>query len=243
MKPDMPQDIEMTLKSLKANSFDPRFAQTVHEAREVMLEMIPATARIGVGDSTTLRQIGILEALIRRGNEVINPFTPDLTQGIGQDPVKRDLFLQKCQRTFGTDVFVTGSNALTRDGKIVSIDYAGNRVAGTIYGAPKVILAVGRNKIVRDVDEAIYRIKNVIAPAHAEQKKRDTPCAVTGECSDCNSPGRICSVTMILEKKPAHTALSVILINEDLGLGWDPAWDEKRISKVKSHYYRNYWVF
>ena len=174
---------------------------------------------------------------------MINPFTPELTQGIAEDPTKRGLFIQTCQKTFGTDVFVTSSNALTRDGKIVSVDYAGNRVAGTIFGAPKVLLAVGRNKIVTNVDEAVYRIKHVIAPAHAEQKKRDTPCVVTGQCTDCHSPDRICSVTMILENKPAHTDLSVILINEDLGLGWDPTWDEKQISEIKSHYYQNYWVF
>ncbi|MCK5552225.1 MAG: hypothetical protein KAJ09_03700, partial [Deltaproteobacteria bacterium] len=62
MKPDIPQDVEMTLKSLEANYLDPRFAQTSDEGREVMLQMIPVTARVGVGDSTTLRQIGILEA-------------------------------------------------------------------------------------------------------------------------------------------------------------------------------------
>ena len=64
-----------------------------------------------------------------------------------------------CRNAIGTDVFMTSCNAVTRDGKIVSVDYAGNRVAGTIYGGDKVILAIGRNKIVRNLDEAIYRIK------------------------------------------------------------------------------------
>ena len=132
---------------------------------------------------------------------------------------------------------------MTEDGKIVSIDRVGNRVAATIFGAPKVILIVGRNKIVKDADEAIYRIKNVIAPAHAKRKGRKTPCAVTGKCSDCDSPDRICGVTVILEKKPLSTDLSVILIDEDLGLGWDPAWDERRIDEIRSNYYQNTWVF
>jgi len=239
MIPDISQDIELTLKSLKVNRFDARFAQTVAEAKTMMLEMIPLTSSVGVGDSVTLRQIGILDELVRRGNEVINPFTWGLTQ----NPAKRRLFIQTCRRTFGTDVFITSSNAVTEDGKIVSIDYAGNRVAGTIHGAEKVILPIGRNKIVKDVNEAIYRIKNVIAPAHAKRKECKTPCAVTGKCNDCDSPDRICNVTIVLEKKPAHTDLSIILINEDLGLGWDPAWNEKRISEIESNYYENTWVF
>jgi len=240
---DMPQDIKVTLKSLKANGFDAWFAQTGTDAKKMMLEMIPLTARVGVADSVTLRQIGILEELIQRGTEVINPFKPELTQGMKENPAQHRLFLETLRGTFGTDVFVTGSNAVTEDGKLVSIDGAGNRVAGIIYAAPKVILAIGRNKIVEDVDAAIGRIKNVLAPAHAKQKRYKTPCTVTGKCSDCDSPDRICNITVILEKKSYHTDLSVILIDEDLGLGWSPDWDEKRISEIRANYYENSWPF
>jgi len=62
---------------------------------------------------------------------------------------------------------------------------------------------------------------------------------VTGDCSDCSSPNRICNVTAILEKKPGHADFTVILVDEDLGLGWDPAWEEKRISKIRSSYCKN----
>ena len=243
MIPGISQNIEVTLKSLKANYFDALFAQTAAGAKKMMLEMIPLTASVGLGDSATLRQIGILEELIRRGTEVINPFTHELTQGMADNEAKRKLFRQTQRRTFGTDVFLTSSNALTEDGKIVSIDRAGNRVSGTIFAADKIILPIGRNKIVKNVDAAIYRIKNVIAPAHAKRKGNKTPCAVTGKCNDCDSLDRICNITIILEKKPLHTCLSVILINEDLGLGWDPAWDEKHISEIRSNYYQNTWAF
>lgn len=239
MIPKISQDIEITLKFLKAHYFDARFASTAAEAKTMMLEMIPLTASVGIGDSVTLRQIGILDELFQRGNKVINPFTQELTQ----DVAKRDLFIQTCRKTFGTDVFMAGANAVTEDGKIVSIDYAGNRVAGSIFGGDRVILAIGRNKIVRDVDEAIHRIKNVITPFHAQMKGRNTPCAITRKCNDCDSPARLCSVTIILERKPAATDLIVILIDDDLGLGWDPTWSEKRIGKIKSGYCQNSWAF
>lgn len=243
MTPNISPEIEVTLKSLKANHFDARFARTMADARKMMLEMIPPRATVGVGDSATLRQMGILDELVERGNEVINPFTKELTRGMTENPAVRRRFSERARRTFGSDVFLASSNALTQDGKIVNIDRAGGRVAGMICGAPKVILPVGRNKIVKDLDAAIYRIKNVIAPAHAKRKERQTPCIVTGKCNDCNSPDRLCSVTVILEKKPLNTDLSVILIDEDLGLGWDPAWDEKRISEIMSNYYSNTWAF
>lgn len=240
---EISQDIEVTLRSLKANHFDAQFAQTADEAKKMILEMIPLSASVGVGDSVTLRQIGILEELIRRGTEVINPFTQQLTRNMAQDPAIYGSFLQTIRRTFNTDVFLTSSNAVTQDGKIVSIDFAGNRVAGTTCGAKKVILPIGKNKIVKDLNEAIYRIKNVIAPAHAKGKERKTPCVVTGKCNDCDSPDRICNATIILEKKPFLSDLSVIIINENLGLGWDPTWNEKCISDIRSNYDRNTWVF
>lgn len=243
MMVDTSQDIEATLESLKANHFDARFAQTTAEARKIMLEMIPLKATVGVGDSATLRQIGILEELAKRGTEVINPFTPELTQGMAKNLATHRLFLQTARRALGTSVFLASSNAVTEDGKLVSIDRIGNRVAGVIFGGEKVILPVGRNKIVKDVDEAIHRIKNLIAPVHVKRKQRRAPCAVSGKCSDCDSPDRICNIIVILEKKPLYTDLSVILINEDLGLGWDFAWDEKRINEIRSNYYENTWMF
>jgi L-lactate utilization protein LutB len=235
--------IKKTIDSLKKNRFDAHFAENTQKARDIMLNMIPLSAVVGIADSVTLRQAGTLDELAKRGNKVINPFTPEMTRDIDKNPARHKLFLSTLRSTFGTDVFITGSNAITEDGKIVSIDGAGNRVAGIIYAAPKVILTVGRNKIVKDADAAIYRIKNVIAPVHARQKNYATPCAKTGKCADCNSPQRICSVTMILEKKPYHAEISVIIIDADLGLSWDPGWDEKRIKAIIAGYHDNSWPF
>ncbi len=235
----MARDVEITLESLKANNFDAQLAQTAAEARQMMLEMIPSTATVGIGHSATLVQIGIIEDLTRRGNKVINPFTKQLSKGMSEDPAIKKLFLQMARMTLGTDLFLASSNAVTEDGKIVSIDRAGSRVAGMIFGAGKVILAVGRNKIVKDVDEAIHRIKNIIAPTHARQRGRRTPCAVTGKCNDCDNPNRLCNITLIIEKQPLNTDISIILIDEDLGLGWAPDWNGTRISKIRFNYAQN----
>ncbi len=112
----------------------------------------------------------------------------------------------------------------------------GNRVAGMIYGVKKVILLIGANKIVRDVTEALDRIQSTIAPYHAKYIGVDVPCALTEACSDCDSPWRICNVTTIISKKPPSVDLAVVLAGEDLGLGWDPAWPQERIEKIKSAY-------
>ena len=243
MSADIPHTLAITIESLKKHSFDARFAPAADDASNMVLEMIPVTARVGIGDSTGLRQVGVLGELVKRGNEVINPFVPEISRGAEDDAEKHRVFIQTVRDTLGTDVYVTSCNALTEDGKIVSIDRAGNRVAGMIFGAPRVILVVGRNKIAKDVDSALDRVKNVIVPNHARQKRRQVPCVATGKCSDCDSPSRLCSVTVIMERKPLHTDLSLILVDEDLGLGWDPTWDEERIEKIRSRYQEYSWAF
>lgn len=81
----------------------------------------------------------------------------------------------------------------------------------------KVIIVAGVNKIVRDVNGALERIKNVAAPMNAKRLNMNVPCTVTGICSDCDSQDRICNVTTIIERRPVHTDITVILIGEMLG--------------------------
>jgi hypothetical protein len=48
--------------------------------------------------------------------------------------------------------------------------------------------------------------------------ERETPCAATGFCNDCDAPHRICHVTTIIDSKPGATDLHVLVVNEDMGL-------------------------
>jgi len=235
----LPNEIEQTLNNLRANNFDAKFAESSFAAIEMILSSIPKDAVVGAGDSATIRQIGILEDLETRGIRVLNPFTRELTMDSAKTAVRDAMSRQ----LFSCDVLLAGTNAVTVDGKLVNIDAVGNRVASMIFGPRKVFIVVGSNKIVKNVDEALRRIKNVIAPFHAKTKEFATPCAQTGKCSDCSATRRICNVTTVMEKKPWRTDISVILVDEDLGLGWDEAWQKERIQSIKSNYERVTWVF
>jgi len=102
-------------------------------------------------------------------------------------------------------------------GEIVNVDGAGNRNNAMSFGCPKVVIVAGTNKITRDLESAIRRVRDVAGPMRAKSLNRETPCAETGICTDCNSPQRICNITTILHRKPMMTDISVILINEELG--------------------------
>ena len=72
---------------------------------------------------------------------------------------------------------MTSTNALTMDGKLVNVDATGNRVTSMIFGPEKVIVVTGVNKIVKNLNQAMARIKKDVAPQNCQRRKDPTPCA------------------------------------------------------------------
>ena len=204
--------IETRLKKaeekLKAHDFEAIHVKTKGDAAQEIWKYILPGMRVGVGGSVTIRELGILEQLEARGHTLYDHWKPGLS--------KEKVFeIRKSQMT--SDLFLSSVNAITLNGELINIDFAGNRTNATTYGPGKVILVVGYNKIVEDVQEAIKRIKNVAAPINARRLSIDVPCAKVGKCVDCNSPNRICRVVMIHERRPFLTDMLIILVGEELG--------------------------
>jgi len=228
--------IDKTLESMKKRCFTGWYADTTEEAQSLVLSIIPTDAMVGLGDSSTIRQLGVVERLKNRGSRVVNPF--DITKvPKDQKSYFEFLFWPSLVATL-CDVFLTGTNAVTEDGKIVNIDGAGNRVSGMVWGHQKSIIVVGKNKITRNLEEAVDRIKNVIAPEHTRRKGGSPPCTVTGRCHDCKGKERKCAVTTIIEHKPITCDINVVIVNKDLGLAWEPSWPQKRIERIAEYHDR-----
>ncbi|MBA4423913.1 MAG: lactate utilization protein C [Syntrophus sp. (in: bacteria)] len=236
----MDSQIEIVLSALQARHIHGFYADDCPEANRKILSLIPSDATVGIGDSTSMRQLGILNLLRERGTRILNPFDPKREDMDAEEYRQARERLRK--ETTLCDVFLTGTNALTQDGRLVNVDAVGNRVAGMFWGHPLSIVIAGRNKIVNDLDEAFHRIRNIIAPTHFQiraalgGRKRETPCVVTGECSDCRTKDRGCNIFTVIESKPSQTDLNIILVNQDLGLGWDPSWPQERIAEIRANY-------
>lgn len=197
---------EKLKKALEKNGFCVKVVSSPKEALETAIHMIPRDAAVGVGGSVTVRQIGLVDELKKRGNPLYAHWEAE---------PKQSSQIRKKELT--SDVFITGTNAITLDGKLVNIDGVGNRVAAMMYGPGKVIVIAGVNKGVESVEDAIKRIKNVASPQNALRLGRSLPCAKTGKCHDCDSPERMCSITTIIEKKPPETDITIILVEDELG--------------------------
>ncbi|MGI6093373.1 MAG: lactate utilization protein [Veillonellaceae bacterium] len=196
------------VKALEKNNFTAAYFENRADATEHILGMIPKSATVGIGGSSTVEELGLTKQLESVGNTIFNHNKPGLSP-------EEKLAMRRKQLT--CDVFLSSTNAITLDGRLVNVDGAGNRVASMIFGPKQVIVVVGINKIVKNTAEAEQRIKLYAAPINNKRLGLSNPCTTTGECMDCQKPSRICNVTTIMHKKPFAIDIHIVIIGEDLG--------------------------
>lgn len=200
--------VQRAIEALRKNGFDAVFAKDRMEARGMVMQLVPPGSAVGLGGSITLRQLGIPAELEQTGCVLHDHWTAGLSF---EDTMR----VRRAHLT--CDVFLTSANAVTQDGQIVSCDGVGNRVGAMIFGPGKVVIVAGVNKIVKDLPEAMKRVKEVAAPPTLKELGLSVPCTETGICIDCKSEARGCRVTVILERRPALTATTVVIVGEALG--------------------------
>lgn len=194
-------DYQVLKKNFEDHRFQTAYFETKEEAVAYLKEKVNGTT-VGFGGSVTSQEMGLYE-LLGENNTVywhwINP---------GRET------LEKAQ---SAEVYILSANGVAETGEIVNIDGTGNRVATSIFGPKKVYYIVGKNKIAPDIMSAIKRAKDIAAAKNAVRLNRKTPCAATGECHNCNSPERICGVTVIVERPSAGMEVEVLFVNEEMG--------------------------
>jgi len=185
------------------------FAPTISQAKEEVIQMIPKGITVYRCGSTSLVEIGLWEAVKAiPGVKVIDPYLPELSPEDGLDQRRQGLL---------ADIMISSTNAITLDGILVNLDGMGNRVAAMAFGPKKVILMVGMNKVVPDLDAALKRVKHHAAPLNNIRYGLPNPCVKTGLCIDCRTPNRICNMWSIIEGHMVKDRIHVKLVGEPMG--------------------------
>lgn len=200
---------ETVCKKLNSLGYNARFVENKEAALKAALELIPAGASIGVPGTVTIREIGLIEELKKRGSRVSVHWDPDLKP---EDKAAR--FLEE----LSSDWFVTSTNALTADeGVFVNIDGTGNRVGAMAWAPGKLLYIVGINKITPDIASGLKRVRDTATPPNVIRLNGKAPCATVGHCVNCNSPSRVCRIVTMMERPPSGRECHVIIVGEELG--------------------------
>ncbi|MEG0014642.1 MAG: lactate utilization protein [Cellulosilyticaceae bacterium] len=194
---------------LKKRKYDAMYVETMEDAKQIILDTIPEGASVAMGGSTTLAEIDMINT-IRNGNyKFFDRFAaPSFEEEV-------ELYRQGLL----ADYFLTGTNAVTEDGRLLNMDSSGNRAASMLFGPKHVIVVVGVNKIVKNIDEGLKRLEQ-IAPMNCKRLKNhnDAPCVETGECTDCLVESRMCNFISIVQqggKFPGR--YKIIIVGQEVG--------------------------
>jgi len=205
--------LELTMKNLKKNGFTAYLVEDEREAKELFFGSLLPEIRpkvVSYADSLTLRETGILDELKRsRGLEFIDTFEARLSW---------EEKIELRRKALLVDLFLTGTNAITENGELINLDMIGNRTNGILFGPRNVVLTVGINKIVKDIEAGMRRVKEISAPRNARRHASfGLPCQKTGYCVNCSSGQRICNAWSIIERCFPRNRIRVIIINRELG--------------------------
>ena len=190
--------------ALEKRGFKVRVFDDAAQVKETLLAEIPDGASVGVGGSMTIEELGVEPILRETGHEVYWHWK--------SSPADR---AEVTAKAFMADYYLMSANAIYCDGSLWNIDGNGNRVGTMIGGMGKLIVVAGKNKLTDE--DPVARIKAIACPKNAVRLGLKTPCALTGKCTDCKSPDRMCKLTVELKNPPTARNMEVWLVNEDMG--------------------------
>ena len=202
------QKILRTIKSLEDNNMNGYYVKDREELISKIKELVKDGSMVACGGSMTLFETGVIDHLRTDRYEFLDRY---------EEGLNREELVKIFKKSFLADAYFTSSNAVTEDGELYNVDGNGNRVAAMLYGPEKVIVVCGSNKIVRDVDMAIDRNRQISAPANAKRLNRNTPCTKVGYCMDCKSSERICNEYTLIKRQGTKDRIHVIFLDEEFG--------------------------
>jgi L-lactate utilization protein LutB len=198
-------DISTLKLNCEKNGFTFINAETKQEAFEIVKGYISKGNSIGLGGSVSVEEIGLLNYLMNNKEiKLINQY---------EDGISKEENMRRRKESMTADIFITSTNALTLEGELVNCDGEGNRVAAQIFGSKKLLLIVGKNKVVRDIQSALERIRTVTAVKNAARLNEK---AVTfGKEPNFTSKNISKKYGIITQDTPARTI--IIFVNKNLG--------------------------
>ncbi len=212
----MTEMIYKVMENLRKNGITAEYVETKEAVLPIIRDLIPIGSTVATGGSRTLAEAGVIDLLKNGEYTYFDRMDPSLTAEEKQ---------KMTTKGNTADVYLCSSNAITESGELYNVDGFCNRIAAIAFGPKKVIMVVGINKIVPNIDAAIRRVKTIAAPLNTQRLNCDTYCRTAGVCmgvdgsmtDGCHSPARICCNYLISAQQRIPERIHVILVGENLG--------------------------
>lgn len=217
----MNNKIETVIENLRKNNIDAYYACISEDVVPIIAGIMKQGETCAVGGSSTLFECGVIDHL-RSGRYT---FFDRYAEGLSEEEIH-----EVHRDAFNADTYLSGCNAITQNGELYNVDGNGNRVAAIAYGPKSVIIVAGVNKIVKDIDSAVLRVKEKAAPEVVKKRAFQTYCGVSGYCQSLDSGDagsiadgclfsqRVCCSYLLSGFQRIKGRIKVILVDEVLGM-------------------------
>ncbi len=195
------------IKWLEKRNMEGYYFETAAEAVKAVTDLMPEESVVSWGGTMTLIESGMMDALKTGNYTLIDRSTAKTPQE------SREIFA----KTVMADYYFMSTNAITLKGELVNIDGNSNRVSCLCHGPSHVMMLVGMNKVVSDVESAVKRIRTYACPANADRLNRQTPCGIAGICGECLLDDCFCNQIVITRRSGHKGRIKIFLIGEELG--------------------------
>jgi len=191
--------LEALAARLRERNFEVLIVEDADAAREAVLERIPEGASVHSGKSKTLEDAGIFGALMEgESYDFIRKRTAKMDRATQRDEMRK--------LGAAPDVMLGSAHAVTEAGQIVITSASGSQIGPIASGAGRLILVIGAQKVVPDLEAAFRRIRDYVFP-YEDARLRETM-----------GLGTKITRTLILESDFMPGRTTIVLVRQPLGV-------------------------
>jgi hypothetical protein len=189
--------LERTATALASRGFKAQVADSREQAKQLVLDSIPDGSEVHIASSETMRELGLTSEIDDSGR--YDSVRLRLNQ------LDRQTQSREMRKLGAAPDYILGSaHAITDDGDIVVGSGSGSQLGAYAYAGGEVILVVGHQKLVRDLDEGLRRVREYSLPHEFARMQQ------------AGLPGSVLAKTLLIHYQP-YGRINVILVPETLG--------------------------
>ncbi len=184
--------------ALEANGINVLRAADAAEAKRIVLGLIPGGSQVHHGASQSLEVSGITDDIEKSGRyEFLRPRIWSMDRTTQADDIRR--------LSSAPEVMLGSVHAVTETGSLIAASMGGSQLGPYVSGAGRVILVVGTQKIVSDLEEGLRRIDEYAFPLEDARAQ-----AAYGIHSAVNK-------VLIINREIVPGRITVVFVDEVLG--------------------------
>jgi hypothetical protein len=190
--------VRLTTTALESHGFTVLRAGDAAEAKRIVLGLIPDGSEVYHGASESLDISGITAEIEKAGRyEPVRPRIWSMDRQTQANEIRR--------LSAAPDVMLGSVHAVTETGSLVTASMSGSQLGPYVSGAGRVILVVGTQKIVSDLEEGLRRIDDYAFPLEDARAQ-----AAYGIHSGVNK-------VLVINREITPGRITVVLVDEVLG--------------------------